>query len=296
MLARWSSSYLFNVWAWVFFFPSVAFFSRAQQAGSLQNVTIPNTDPSIDYTPFVCNVTGSDTFDPSCLGGWQVLSVGGQTIVSTQGAGPLGANIVPQMFLRFQALALFFTTSSISNATFNITASAGNTTVSVSANSSVGNAVLLNLPENETTILSLTFVPGQIPAHLDIGNITIEVTDNSSSSSFLPTQTLPPSVSLPTFIPSITSVSSTTSSSIPSSSTRSSSNHKQLVADAVGLTLGLGLGLTLFSSLGFYIWKRRRRRQVDADWQYNGDPHAQGQGQRNFALRRTENTDSTRWF
>ncbi|KAF5386356.1 hypothetical protein D9757_006648 [Collybiopsis confluens] len=303
MLARWW--YLINVQTLVLFclFLSTPFHGTrrvwAQQAGSLQNISIANTSPQITYSPFVCNITGSDSFDSSCLGGWQVLTVGGTTVVSTQGAGPLGVNIVPQMFLRFQASALFFSTSSTSNATFNIAASAGNTSVSVPANSSVGNAALFNLPENETTTLTLTFVPGQLPAHLDIGNITTEVTTNSSLSSILPTQTLPPSISLPTFTPLTSTASFTsTSSNTLSPTTQSSSNskHKQLVADAVGLTLGLGLGLTLFSSLAFYIWKRRRRRQSSesgSEWQYNG---SSPQGQRAFALRQTDNSDSTRWF
>ncbi|KAJ3881598.1 hypothetical protein F5051DRAFT_425713 [Lentinula edodes] len=225
---------------------------------------------------------------PNCLGGWQVLSSGGGTIVSTEGAGPVGANIIPQMFLQFRASALFLSTSPSSNASFEIAVSAGNASVSVSANSSIGVAAILNLPENETTTLSLTFIPGQSPSHLDIGTIAITVTDNSSISSVLPTPTLPPTISLPSFI-------SSTSSSIPSgtstpSSQSSNSSHKQLVTDAVGLTVGLGLGLTLVASLGYYTWKRRRRRQGDAEWQHSGD-------QRTISLRqRTNNQDTTRWF
>ncbi|KAJ3735110.1 hypothetical protein DFJ43DRAFT_1151741 [Lentinula guzmanii] len=117
---------------------------------------------------------------------------------------------------------------------FEIAVSAGNTSVSVSANSSIGVAAVLNLPENETTTLSLTFTPGQIASHLDIGNITISVIDNSSLPSILPTQTLPPTVSLPSFISSTTTVSSTSSSPTNTSNSQSSdSSHKQLVADAV---------------------------------------------------------------
>jgi len=224
-----------------------------------------------------------------------VLMSGEGTIVSTEGAGPLGANIVPQMFLQFQASALFFTTSPSSNATVNIEVSGGNTSVAVSANSSFGVASILNLSENETTTLSLTFAPGQMPSHLDIGNFTIEVTDNSSISSILPTPTLPLTISLPAFTPFSTSVSSTPSAS-PSIGQSSNSTHHQLVADAVGLTVGLGVGLTLVSSLGYYTWKRRRRRaDVDPEWRSNGD--AQGQPRTLSVFRRTlDNSDSTRWF
>jgi len=258
----------------------------------MQNITILNTSPQIDYSPFLCNVTGSDSFDPSCLGGWQVLTLGGETIVTTEGPGPQGANIVPQMFLEFQAAALFFTTSSSSNATINITVTAGSTSIATSANSSVGVAAILNLPESETTTLTVTFSPGQIPSHLDIGNFKLEVTANSSPSSFLPTPTLPPTVSLPGF--SVPSTLTSSTSTTPSSSAQSSnSSHKQLVADAVGLTVGLGIGLTLVTLLGFYTWKRRRRRpNVVADGEVGqAQPRTWGS-----SLRRTDNSDSTRWF
>ncbi|KAJ3807948.1 hypothetical protein F5876DRAFT_47061 [Lentinula aff. lateritia] len=287
MLTRWSHLCSISTWSFLYF-PSIIP-CLAQQGGSLQNTSIANTSPQIDYTPFVCNVTGSDSLSPNCLGGWQVLSSGGGTIVSTEGAGPLGANIIPQMFLQFRASALFLSTSPSSNASFEIAVSAGNTSVSVLANSSIGVAAILNLPENEITTLSLTFILGQLPAHLDIGTITITVTDNSSISSVLPTPTLPPTISLPSFI-------SSTSSSLPSgtstpSSQSSDSSHKQLVTDAVGLTVGLGIGLTLVASLGYYTWKRRRRRQGDPEWRrHSGD-------QRTISLRRrTDNQDTTRWF
>jgi len=281
MLARWSN--LLNVSLWSCF----VFSCLAQQ---LQNITITNTSPQIDYTPFICNVSGSASFSPSCLGGWQVLTSGGETILSTEGAGPQGADIVPQMFLRFQASALFLNTSTSSNATFDISVSVGNSSVSVSANSSVGAAAIFNLPENETTTLSLTFTAGQIPSHLDIGNITIEVADNSLSS-ILPTQTLPPSVFLPTFVPSTSAGSSTSTPSNTSSAQSSASKHQQLVADAVGLTLGLGLGLTLITMLGYLAWKRRRRRQGDIDWRRTGNT----QGKRTLGFIRN-NRNSTQWF
>ncbi|KAJ3983264.1 hypothetical protein F5890DRAFT_210530 [Lentinula detonsa] len=292
MLARWL--YLCHISTSLFLYSSSIISCLAQQGESLQNISIANTSPQIDYTPFVCNVTDSGSFSTSCLGGWQVLTSEGQTVVSTKGAGPLGANVVPQMFLQFRASALFLSTSASSNATFEIAVSAGNTSVSVSANSSIGVAAVLNLPENETTTLSLTFTPGQIASHLDIGNITISVIDNSSLPSILPTQTLPPTVSLPSFISSTTTVSSTSSSPTNTSNSQSSdSSHKQLVADAVGLTVGLGLGLTLVTSLGYYTWKRRRRRRDETEWRPTGDT----QGQRTIGLRRrTDNQDSTRWF
>ncbi|KAJ4474928.1 hypothetical protein J3R30DRAFT_3295208 [Lentinula aciculospora] len=288
MLTRWL--HLYTISAWFSIYLSSIISCLAQQSGSLQNISISNTSPEIDYTPFLCNATGSESFSPSCLGGWQVLTVGGETVVSTEGAGPLGADVIPQMFLQFRASALFLSTSPSANATFEIAVSAGNTSISVSANSSIGVAAVLNLPANETTTLSLTFTPGQVPSRIDVGTITITVPDNSSISSVLPTQTLPPTISLPTFISSTSTGSSTSS---PSNTSPSNSTHKQLVADAVGLTVGLGLGLTLITSLGYYTWKRRRRRQEDSEWRNTGDT----QGQRTIALRRrTDNQDSTRWF
>ncbi|KAJ3755819.1 hypothetical protein EV360DRAFT_49055 [Lentinula raphanica] len=288
MLTQWL--YLCHILIFSFIYSSSI--CLAQQGGSLQNISIANTSPQIDYTPFLCNVTDSGSFSAACSGGWQVLTLGGQTVVSTEGAGSQGANVIPQMFLQFPS-ALYFTTSASSNATFQIAVSAGSVSISASANSSIGEAAIVNLPENETTTLSLTFTPGQLPSRLDVGNITISVTNNSSISSILPTPTLPPSVSLPSFVSSTATASSTSSPSSTSSS--QSSNHKQLVADAVGFTVGLGLGLTLITALVYYIWRRRRRRQDDTEWRPTGNT----QGQRTFGFRRrTDNQDSrsTRWF
>jgi len=265
-------------------------------AQSTENISIPNTSPQIEYSPFLCNVTGSASFSPSCLGGWQVLTSEEGTILSSEGAGPLGANIVPQMFLRFQASTLFLTTSTSSNATFTITVSVGDDIANASANSSVGQAGIFNLPENETTTLSVTFDAGQIPSHLDIGNITIQVPVNSSLSSALPTQTLPPSVSLPIFVSTSSGSSSTSTPSSTSSTQSDAAKHKQLIDVAVGLTLGLGLGLTLIITLMYFAWKRRRRRQQDDnEWRHTGRPRSQ-HTPLDFIRSDNQNSDSTGWF
>ncbi|KAG7096355.1 hypothetical protein E1B28_003799 [Marasmius oreades] len=223
------------------------------QEDYLRNVSIANTSPEITYTPFFCN---SSTSEVDCKGGWRALDVDGLTVVSTDGPSEGGVNIVPQMFFSFRASNLFMTTSPLSNVSINVTVLTGNVTVNAMANSSLGSLAVVNLQETDTTTISITYVPDlQMPARLDIGNITIMVKNDSVSSSFLPTQTLPPSISLPTVIPT----SSSSNSATPT--TTSDNTKKKLVAHAVGLTIGLGLGLTAVACVIYMLWRRRRRKQ-----------------------------------
>ncbi|KAG7094266.1 hypothetical protein E1B28_007870 [Marasmius oreades] len=256
MLARFvhrSSLSTLHVWTWLSFLSLVLCISsvEAQQAG-LQNVTIVNTSPEITFTPFFCNST------TDCTSGWRVLDVDGFTAVSTDGPAADGVDIVPQMFFRFRATRLSMTTSILSNASMNLTVLSGSTVLNAVANSSVGLFSILNLQDTQTTTLSITYIQSPIPSRLDIGNITITVSDGSASSSFLPTQTLPPSIALPSVTPTSTSIPP----SIPDNSAKDA--RKNLIADAVGLTLGLGFGLTAITCAIYILWRRRRRKRREA--------------------------------
>ncbi|KAJ6581096.1 hypothetical protein B0H19DRAFT_929128 [Mycena capillaripes] len=225
------------------------------------NVSISNTAPQIVYTPFLCN-NATLISDPDCSGAWNVSRIAGIQTVSTTGPAPNGADIVPQMFMAFRASALYMSTSAISNASANFTVSSPSTSTSHVVDSALGLIAIVNLTESELTTLTITFIPGQNLSQFDIGSILVTVTDPDSTSSFLPTMTLPPSMTLPTFIPATTSASSSTSISASPSSTRASLAHRAQTAEALGLVLGLGVGLTLIAGATFFWWKRRRRLQA----------------------------------
>ncbi|KAF5338029.1 hypothetical protein D9758_014266 [Tetrapyrgos nigripes] len=300
MLAQWAC--VSNGWllpllqVWSFLLLLSARQCLAQQGGSLQNVSISNVDSQITYSPFRCNSSNTQSFDEECGGGWQVLDVNGVSVVSTQGPSAAAANIVPQFFLRIRASAVIITTSPLSNATMNITVSAGNASVNVAANSSLGVIGIFNLYEAETTTIAITYISDSdlIPSRLDIGSITAQVTNNQASSSILPTMTLPPSVSIPTF--SATSSSSATSTASAGGST----SRKRLVADAVGLTVGLGLGLTAVAVGVYLIWRRRKRKSaedVESRWSsQRASPSSGGTGPSRFHIRRNKDNQDTRWF
>ncbi|KAJ7027876.1 hypothetical protein C8F04DRAFT_964615 [Mycena alexandri] len=246
------------VWAWTCFWLFFSSLPRIQAAGSV-NVSISNTSPQIIYTPFLCNAS-TLIVDPGCLGAWNETNIAGIPVVSTTGPAPNGADIVPQMFMAFRASALFMSTSVASNASANFTVSSASVTASRLINSGDGLVAIVGLVETDLTTLTITFIPGQDTTQLDIGSITITVTDPGSTSSFLPTMTLPPSMSLPTFIPQSTTSSSASPS--PSKSPQTSSHHAQL-AEALGLVLGLGVGLSIIAGAILSWWKRRRRLQAE---------------------------------
>jgi len=246
-------------WLWV---AAILSLPVTQAAGSF-NVSIPNTSPQIVYTPFLCNTTTSLISDPNCSGGWNVSAISGIQTVSTTGPAPNGAEIVPQMFMAFRASALYMSTSATSNATANFTVTSSSLTLSRVVNSAAGLVAIVNLVESELTTLTITFIPGQNVSQLDIGSILVTVTDPDVTSSFLPTMTLPPSMTLPTFTPQTTASSSLSTSPSPTSTQRSLA-HRAEIAEALGLVLGLGVGLTLIVGAAFYWWKRRRRLQTEA--------------------------------
>ncbi|KAJ7575783.1 hypothetical protein C8J56DRAFT_801103 [Mycena floridula] len=245
---------LSQVWALSFF--TICYICLCEaQAGSSNNVTISNTSPQIRYTPFLCPMTAE-----TCDGAWRVIDIDGASVVSTNGPSDAENDILPQMFFSFRASTIFVQTSSLSNATVNLTIFAGNVAITAIINSSLGHFTVVQLPEDEVATLSLTFIAGA-PSRLDIGNIIITVSDptgNSATSSFLPTQTLPPPIILPSFVPPSSALPSATASLLPTSTTIPSLSLKRLVGLAVGLVVGLGLGLTVLAAALWLLWRRRR--------------------------------------
>ncbi|KAF8202346.1 hypothetical protein BJ912DRAFT_439058 [Pholiota molesta] len=224
-----------------------------------RNLSIPVTSPQIVYTPFVCNATTVKVNPQSCAGAWQ-LSADNATI-STTGPSSISNNIIPQLFFQFRAFNLFLSTSSTSNATVNVTASSNGMALSTLFNTTLRSATIINLQLEEVSLLTITFVPSSTPTRLDLEAITITTVDNATITSILPSQTLPPSISLPVFSTS-TSTSVAPSASAPTTTPLpiKSSKRKQ-IAEAVGLTLGISLGLTAIAAAAFYFWKRRRQRR-----------------------------------
>ncbi|KAJ7575767.1 hypothetical protein C8J56DRAFT_801155 [Mycena floridula] len=242
---------LSQVWALSFF--TICYICLCEaQAGSSNNVSISNTSPQIRYTPFLCPTTAE-----TCDGAWRVTDVDGASVVSTNGPSDAENDILPQMFFSFRASTIFVQTSSLSNAIVNLTIFAGNVAITAVINSSLGNFTVVQLPEDEVTTLSLTFIAGA-PSRLDIGNIIITVPDPTATSSFLPTQTLPPPIILPSFVPPSSALPSATASLLPTSTTIPSLSLKRLVVLAVGLVVGLGLGLTVLAAALWLLWRRRR--------------------------------------
>ncbi|KAF7309516.1 hypothetical protein MIND_00322400 [Mycena indigotica] len=224
-------------------------------AGSA-NVSVSNTAHEIIYTPFLCNAT-TVLIDPDCSGAWQVqrntTNIGGIPTVSTRGPSPEGANIIPQMFMAFRASALYLSTSVISNATANFTITSKSVSATRIVNSAAGLVAIVNLVESELTTLAVTFIPQTTVSRLDIGSILLTVSNRAATSSFLPTMSLPPSMSPPTFIPS------TSASPFPSKAAARSLPHRAAVTEALSLVLGLGVGLSIIVSALFFWWRRRRR-------------------------------------
>ncbi|KAJ7156810.1 hypothetical protein C8R43DRAFT_997373 [Mycena crocata] len=248
----WRRSFLWT-WTWLIFLLLLTLASLPGTQAAV-NVSVPNTSPQIVYTPFLCNTTFLAT-DPDCKGAWNVSDIAGIMTVSTDGPDPGGANIVPQMFMTFHASALYMSTSAVSNATANFTVSSESNSISRVIDSAAGLVAIVNLVESELTTLSITFLPGQNATQLDIGSILMTVSDPAETTSFLPTMSLPPSETLPTFIPQ----SATSSTSPSASSTPRSLAHRKQIAEALGLVLGLGVGLSLIAGVIFYWWRRRRR-------------------------------------
>ncbi|KAJ6624845.1 hypothetical protein B0H10DRAFT_1784038 [Mycena sp. CBHHK59/15] len=250
-------------WIWTSLCLFISSLPVIQAAGSV-NVSVPSTSAQIVYTPFVCNAS-TVAADPDCKGAWRIYDLAGADIVSTDGPDPEGANIVPQMFISFRASALYLGTSVLSNATANFTVSSPTSSISTSVDTSADLVAIVGLVESQLTTLTITFIPqtGQNVSQLDIGSILMTVTDPTDTTSFLPTMTLPPSISLPTFIPQSTSSSSgsASSTSSPAASSTHSTSHRAQIAEALGLVLGLG-ALVLIMGTALFYWRQRRRQKA----------------------------------
>ncbi|KIM39657.1 hypothetical protein M413DRAFT_447121 [Hebeloma cylindrosporum] len=232
-------------------------FLHLASAQEFSDLSIPLTSSQIVYTPFVCNATTVLDKPQSCAGAWQ-LSDSDVPSISTRGPSSSSSNLIPQMFFQFQAFSIFLTTLPSSNATINVTISANGVVVSSDFHSSLGALSIINLPGNMTSLLTLTFIKSSSPTQFDLDSLTITTLSNATISSFLPTPTLPPSISFPTFA---------VSTKIPPPLTSASSlapvraSNKTMVAEAVGITVGLGLGLTAFAAVGFWYWNVKRRKE-----------------------------------
>jgi len=290
-----------RIWAW---FPllllSLVQWTQAQS--TLRNVTVSNTTPQIVYTPFTCDPSTANT-NEQCSGAWRVLDLNGTTLVSTNGPAPDANNIsiIPQMFFRFRASSLYLSTSSLSNATANITVSNNGIIISKVFNSSVGMVAVLGLREPEISTVAITFIPDALPARLDIGNLILRVTDDPATSVFLPSMMLPPTASLPTF-----GRPEPTTSSMPNQGDA----QRTLIAEAVGITIGLSFGLTAVAVLAYIFWRRRRRRRPpgDSDSEASRSTHSpwppvsMRQHQHNvgigadYQVRGGNQHEKTRWF
>ncbi|TFL05507.1 hypothetical protein BDV98DRAFT_560156 [Pterulicium gracile] len=224
------------------------------------NVTIPLDSPQIIYTPFLCESLYDDPDDdPQCRGAWKSL----EGIVYTDGPDPAaGSNIIPQLFIKFQASTFVLTTAPSSTATVNVTLNSGNQIADVRVLAPVEHINAVSLDPREFTTLSVTYVPefdadtGEaLQRRFAISEIELIVDEDIPMSSWFPSATPPPSSALPT----VTVTTSISPSATPTVSSATSTNRTR-IAQAIGLTVGLGLGLTLLAVIGFFVWKRRRRR------------------------------------
>lgn len=103
------------------------------------------------------------------------------TVTSTFGPTSSGGNLIPQLFLVLRGTSFVLTTSSVSNATANITvlASPSNVFVSTAFNSSAGSISAVNLPPDQDVTLAVTYICSQngVPTRLDIDSVTVSSED-----------------------------------------------------------------------------------------------------------------------
>jgi len=220
--------------------------------------TIENTDPRISYLPSVCNSTGINA-SSTCSDPWQVVpftSATSGTVTSTLGPTSAGGNLIPQLFLVLRGTSFVLTTSSVSNATANVTilASPSNVFVSTTFNSSAGSISTIGLPSNQDVTLAVTYIqsPGGEATRLDIDSVVVYGEADQRNMSLTPTP-LPPSSSLPSFI--VPAPPTATSTVRPHSSLTQSKGT--IVSEA--LAGFFGLILILISVYILYRWRRRRR-------------------------------------
>ncbi|KAH9962625.1 hypothetical protein BC827DRAFT_1197091 [Russula dissimulans] len=223
--------------------------------------TIENTDPRISYLPSVCDST-SVLPSSTCAAPWQVVSLSSATsgtVTSTLGPTSAGGDLIPQLFLVLRGTSFILTTSSLSNATANVTvvASPSNLSVTTTFNSSAGTISTVNLPSDEDVTLSVTYLQSSDgePTRLDIDSVTVYSPDRSHTS--LTTTPLPSSSSLPSFI------IPAPSASLPAS--RQHSSLSQPKGTIVGESLAGFFGLILILIAVYVLSRWRRRRSLSAE-------------------------------
>ncbi|KAI0058977.1 hypothetical protein BV25DRAFT_1829532 [Artomyces pyxidatus] len=213
-------------------------------------VTIENTDPRIAYLPSVCN----DFSQTNCTAPWQLLALPGASsgsVTTTSGPVPAADDLLPQLFLTLRGTSLVLRTSTLSNATANITltASPSGLSVTTTLDSSEGSLSALNLPPDQDITLTLTYIPSANgPTRLDIDSVTVWA-QNSSETSLSPLP-LPSSSFLPSFV-------------VPAP-TATPSHHEAHLVQPKGTIIGEALagffGLILIAAgmVSFVKWKRQR--------------------------------------
>lgn len=234
--------------------------------------TIENTDPRISYLPSVCNNTGVSP-PSSCTAPWQVVVLAGAssgTVTSTFGPTSTGGNLIPQLFLVFRGTSFVLSTSSVSNATANVTvlASPSNVFVTSTFDSSAGSILAVDLPPDQDVTLAVTYIPSQngAPTRLDIDSVTVLSEDESHTS--LTSTPLPSSSSLPSFI--IPAPSTPT----PTPTSRPHSSLAQPKGTIVGESLAgfFGLILILISVYSLRRWRGRQRARTTEGFQMRTRP------------------------
>ncbi|KAI6023794.1 hypothetical protein BKA83DRAFT_344056 [Pisolithus microcarpus] len=145
--------------------------TRAQQI-----VTLASTDPGIIYNPSLCPSSNATS---DCVSPWQLVndSSVSTTAISTSGPIPQAGNVIPQMFLTFQASSLYLYASPLSNATvnFTLTAEPSDTSITSMVNTSIGVINAVGLPPTQMTTLGITYIPGDLPTRFDVVSITLVV-------------------------------------------------------------------------------------------------------------------------
>lgn len=99
------------------------------------------------------------------------------TVTSTLGPTSAGGNLIPQLFLVLRGTSFVLTTSSVSNATANVTilASPSDVFVSTTFNSSAGSISSVGLPYDQDVTLAVTYIqsPDGTATRLDIDSVLV---------------------------------------------------------------------------------------------------------------------------
>jgi hypothetical protein len=103
-------------------------------------------------------------------------------VTSTFGPNAASGNIIPQLFLTIRGSSFILYTSSLSNATANVTvlASPSNVFVFTNFDSSTGSLSAVDLPVDQDITLAVTYVESSDsePTRLDIDSVVVTSPDN----------------------------------------------------------------------------------------------------------------------